>query len=130
WHGPVTPIAGELQEPSTPVVDSAELDDLGAVASSRRIFFNNNEAPAPPGPRAVPEQVAPEVTRQWALASQATVKMGIRKPGWDRVTQTELTAAGLGASVDPRTLQLFVDGTEQAIRVTGETATGFGAIEF
>ena len=29
----------------------------------------------------------PEVTRQWALAAQPTVKMGIRKPGWYRVTQ-------------------------------------------
>jgi len=117
WHGPYTPLVSELTEPVT--VDSPELSDIGS-ANSRRIFFNYNEDQAHPGPRAVPAQVAPEVTRQWALAAHATVKMGIRKPGWYRVTQSELLAAGLNPNVDPRTLQLFVDGTEQAMRVTGQ----------
>ena len=36
-----------------------------------------------------------------AWRRQATVKIGIRKPGWYRVTKAELVAAGLAADVDP-----------------------------
>jgi len=39
--------------------------------------------------------------------------MGNPQPGWYRVTQKTLVDAGLSASVDPRRLQLFVDGIEQ-----------------
>jgi len=123
WHGPITPVVGQLNETTNSAADSAELGAIGndAAANSRQIFFNYNEDPIHSGPRAVPAQVAPQVTQQWALASQATVKLGIRKPGWYRVPQSDLVAAGLGSSIDPHTLQLFVDGTEQAIRVNGET---------
>src|SRR6185436_15815888 len=110
----IAPVATALEEPRTD--DSPALDVVGA-ASSRRIFFNYNDDPVNAGPGAVPAQVAPEVTTQWDLAGGATVKLGIRKPGWYRVTQAELIAGGLGPAVDPHTLQLFVNGTEQALRV-------------
>jgi peptidase C25-like protein len=125
-HGPVTPAVGELQE--TPA-DSAELGDIGNAADSRRIFFNYSDDPVQPGARAIAPHVAPEVARQWALAAEATVKVGVRKRGWYRVTQPELVTAGLDPSIDPRTLKLFVDGTEQAIRVTGETDGVFDAAD-
>lgn len=57
---------------------------------------------------------------QNALASKAALKLSIGEEGWYRVTQPELIAAGLDAKVDPRNLQLYVEGQELAILVTGE----------
>jgi hypothetical protein len=131
YHGPLSVEVSSLTEPTT--IDSSELGAIGNATNSRRIFFNYNEDPVHPGPRAVPAPVEPEVTRQWALAAATTVKMGIQKPGWYRVTQPELVAAGLNPGIDPGTLQLFVDGTEQAIRVTGASGGAFApgaAIDF
>ena len=74
-----------------------------------------------------------QLTQQWALASQSAVKLGIQQQGWYRVTYDDLVAAGLAAQVDPATLQLFVNGTEQAIRVTTATPgvfTSGDAVEF
>jgi hypothetical protein len=55
-----------------------------------------------------------------ALASRAVVQVGVERPGWLRVGQGQLVAAGLPASVDPRRLQVFVDGAQLPIRVLGE----------
>jgi hypothetical protein len=49
------------------------------------------------------------------------VKLGVRDEGWYRVTQAELLAAGLDPKADPRTLQLYLGGVEQALLVTGES---------
>ncbi len=70
---------------------------------------------------------------QLALAAGAAVKLTVRQPGWYRVTQPQLLAAGLPADVDPAKLQLFADGVEQAIEVTGNAGAVFdanSAIEF
>lgn len=66
------------------------------------------------------------LTRQRALASGAAVKIAVRQPGWYRVTQPELVAAGLNPNVDPSLLQLYSDGVEQAILLKGSTKN-FGA---
>jgi hypothetical protein len=61
------------------------------------------------------------------------VKLLVRKEGWYRVTQSELVAAGLDPTVNPKRLQLFVDGEEQSILVTGEKDKRFDpedAVEF
>ena len=63
--------------------------------------------------------------QQWTVASQNAVKMIVNKDGWMRVTRDELVAAGLDANADPRRLQLFADGIEQAMSVTSD-----GSIEF
>jgi hypothetical protein len=70
---------------------------------------------------------------QLALAAGAAVKVGVSETGWTRVTRDELLAAGLDPQVDARTLQLFSDGIEQALRVTGNgdaTLDAGEAIEF
>jgi hypothetical protein len=54
---------------------------------------------------------------QQALAGSRAVKIYIQEEGWYRVTQPELVAAGLDPAVNPRFLQLFVDGQEQPILV-------------
>ena len=53
-----------------------------------------------------------------------------QRTGWYRVTRRELVAAGLDRKVDPRLLQLFVDGIEQAIYVKGEKDGRFGRYDF
>jgi hypothetical protein len=129
FHGPISPVVNELADLSTS--DSDELGALGDEINARRIFFSNSDDPAHAGAGASAPVPPPEVATQWNLAAAAgAVKIGVRKPGWYRVTQPELLTAGLASNVDPRTLQLFVDGTELAIRVTGETDGHFDAIEF
>ncbi len=129
WHGPITPVDSALQEPT--IDDSAELDDLYDATIGKRTFITYNDDAAASGTASA--QVQPAMTSQWSLAGQSTVKIGIRKPGWYRITQPELVAAGLGAGTDPRMLQLFVNGSELAIKVIGESDGTFDAsdaIEF
>ncbi len=67
------------------------------------------------------------------LASGPAVKISVKREGFYRISQPELLAAGLSAGVNPRNLQLFVDGLEQPISVTGEMDENFGpsdAVEF
>ncbi|HXI28505.1 MAG TPA: C25 family cysteine peptidase, partial [Vicinamibacterales bacterium] len=127
-HGPVTPIVSILQEP--PTTDSDEVSDLNTIVNARRIFFATTEESGQAAPLTVAPQVAPEVSRQWAVAAQASVKLGVHKPGWYRVSRDDLAAAQFDTSGDPNNLQLFADGVEQAIRIVGQTSNSFDAIEF
>ena len=71
--------------------------------------------------------------QQLSLASVGAIKIVVRSPGWVHVGQPALAAAGLPAGVDPTTLQLFADGVEQALEVTGNgdaTFTSEEGIEF
>jgi hypothetical protein len=57
----------------------------------------------------------------------------LRQEGWYRVTQPELVAAGPNPGADSRFLQLYVDGREIPIRVTGQEDGRFDpadAVEF
>jgi hypothetical protein len=66
------------------------------------------------------------------LAALPAVKILIDHEGWYRVSQPQLTAAGLPPNVDARSLHLYAEGVEQPIRITGAGAE-FGpgsAIEF
>lgn len=66
-----------------------------------------------------------------AQATGAALKIAIRQPGWYRITQTELIAAGLSPNVDPSLLQLYADGVEQPILQTGANLfDAAGSIEF
>jgi hypothetical protein len=78
-------------------------------------------------------QVSTNLSKQWNLAAGPAVKLLVRKEDWYRVTQPELVAAGLDPAVNPKKLQLFVDGEEQSILVTGAKDKRFDpedAIEF
>ncbi len=70
---------------------------------------------------------------QWAVAASPGLKIFIHKEGWYRITQPELVAAGLSASINPRYLRLFVDGEEQPLKVSARGGNRFGpedAVEF
>lgn len=57
---------------------------------------------------------------QQKIAAGAAVRIQVRKTGWYRVSQSELVAAGLDSSADSRLLQLYVDGHEVPVRISGE----------
>jgi hypothetical protein len=83
-----------------------------------------------PGPRG---NSVPDPQTQQYLASRAAVKILVREEGWYQVSQPDLVAAGLSSRVDPRYLQLFVEGREQPMGVIGGKGGRFGpqdAIEF
>ncbi len=63
------------------------------------------------------------------FGAQDAVKISISAEGWYRVSQPELLAAGLSGNVSPHSLQLFVDGQEQPICVTGASDGRFDAAD-
>ena len=126
WHGPIVPVdGGHLLDVGPPApgervrgANSASLDGLGqnSGTSRRRFFTGRASVDEVDGDTLVSD---PRQT-QWRLAGRASVKIGVQRSGWYRLSQPQLLAAGLDPDVSPRTLALFVDGVEQAIRVTGE----------
>ena len=57
------------------------------------------------------------------LAAQKAVKISVNHEGWYRVTQPELVRAGIDPKVDPRMLQLYVDGKESPIFIAGKNGS-------
>lgn len=70
------------------------------------------------------------VSRPTNLASQAAVKISVSGEGVYKVTQAQLVAAGLASKVDPQLLQLYVDGQQQPITVSGEGDGSFDASDW
>lgn len=85
---------------------------------------------------AAARQIAPETDawrRQLSLAAGAAVKIGVRRHGWQRVTESRLTAAGLRAGAEARNLQLYAEGVETPMIVHATDGNSLGAdgyIEF
>jgi len=70
---------------------------------------------------------------QRSLAGRPAVKIAVSRPGWYRVTQPQLVAAGLPPNTNPHNLRLFAYGVEQPLRVIGTAQGRFepgDAIEF
>ena len=111
WHGPfVLATSGDKQRPA-PIEQSKLLAVLGETERDSK----------PVEPRATLAR-ASSSERQFLppIPSGGAVKIGIEDTGWYRVTQPELIAAGLDPALDPRRLQMLVDGRELAISVDGE----------
>ncbi|HWO00110.1 MAG TPA: C25 family cysteine peptidase, partial [Blastocatellia bacterium] len=111
WHGPVPAMPGdsEAQNPNT--------QNTRALAS-----LAGAEAPSSPlAPTVSPRRVTEsDLNVQREIASAPAVKIAIKKTGFYRVTQPDLVNAGLNSDIDPRRLQLFVDGRQLSISITGE----------
>ena len=80
-------------------------------------------------PSASRAQAPAPADQQLVLAAAGAVKMLVRGTGWFRVGQPALVAAGLSGGADPALLQLFADGVEQALTVTGNGDNRFTADE-
>jgi hypothetical protein len=59
--------------------------------------------------------------QQYALAAGPAIKISVCGEGWYRLTQPQLLAAGLSPDVDPRLLELYVNGIEQPMLVSGQS---------
>jgi hypothetical protein len=141
-HGPVT--ASLSQEPLPALANSELLSALEQQANGAPYVQTVDPAPgaaagrwleetprAGPGGRGLRHKAA--LPAQKFLAGQPAVKILVKEPGWYRVSQPELVAAGMNPRVDPQRLQLYVDGRKQAMRVAGQNDRRFGpqdAIEF
>lgn len=125
WYGPIA-VSPPGHPSSSPPLDQAQalpLSSLGKAPAHLR-------ATGPSVRRATPaERPAPSSARQSLLAAQPVIKLSIRHEGWYRVTQANLVAAGLDPNVDPRLLQLYVDGREVPILVAGEDDGRFDATD-
>ncbi len=94
---------------------------------SRAIFYEIVPDSTPSEPRLPPSE------EQWALSAQPGMKIYVKEDGWYRVGEPELVAAGLRPGIDPRYMQLYADGVEQSILVTGDDDGRFDpsdAVEF
>jgi uncharacterized repeat protein (TIGR01451 family) len=68
-----------------------------------------------------------------SLDGVPAVKISVRAEGWYRVTRAALVAAGLEADTDARSLQLYAEGVEQPMQISGRGIGPLGpndAIEF
>jgi peptidase C25-like protein len=116
-YGIEEPLAGSSQAP-VGKGDVSLLSALGQEASEK----NSAESATRSVERtAGVVKLKPALMRtQAVVASSPSIKLWIQREGWYRIEQPQLVAAGLPADVDPSRLQLFVDGQEVPIRVTGK----------
>jgi hypothetical protein len=69
----------------------------------------------------LPALDSPLRATQQKIAALPAVKIGVERAGWYRLTQPQLVSPGLlSPAINPRRLQLFVDGAQVPISVTGE----------
>ncbi|HSO75908.1 MAG TPA: putative Ig domain-containing protein, partial [Blastocatellia bacterium] len=116
WHGPFVAVPSTAKQHSASVQQAKTLAALSPTeAPSVRLESQAALLPAGAASSAAQSQMQSAI-----ISSPNTLKLPIKHEGWHRVTQQELTAAGLSSSIDPRNLQLFVDGRQQAISVTGQ----------
>ena len=128
WHGPVG-------------VDRSRSRDRLPPSGSRAVSLNSLGAnpvqanfPTPvPRTADATQAGAAQFAAQAEIASRPAIKLSVKQEGWYRVTGQELLAAGLDPATDPRLLQLFAEGQEQAFAVRGEDDGRFNSsdsIEF
>ncbi len=128
WHGPVFAKQTGGKPPARSLADM--LSQVGRASGGDATRPAESFADLP---RLSQSGSSAASVQQASLASSQAVKIGVRQAGWYRVTQRELTNAGLDPKTEPRTLQLFVDGMELPINVIGEEDGSFDvddSIEF
>lgn len=109
WHGPI--FANAAPGTETPAQSSKTLADLMATRDSSFPVEARAKIPTP---------TSAGLRTQSTIASSYAIKIGVEHEGWYRLTQPELLAAGLDPTIDPRNLQMFVDGRQSPLLVNGE----------
>jgi hypothetical protein len=116
-RGPIMPVAGHVDRQQS--AQALMLDQLAANQTTAQagwpVSWNKQEVQL----SRLPARTAGVLSRQRYLTNQSGVKISVRQAGWVRITQAELIAAGLDANVNPTRLQLFTDGAELAMAVSG-----------
>jgi hypothetical protein len=123
WHGPVAiQKSGVRSQRSEADQQALTLSEIGNRASP--------DPSSPLEPKAQTAEIrSASIQAQGALASQPAAKIAVKREGWYRITQAELDATGFNTRVDPRLLQLFVDGSELPIIVSGEQDGSFDSTD-
>lgn len=132
WHGPIRPVESDAPRQKKP--RSILLGEAGRPRRTRtktRLtrpqHRKDHGRRRPVHPLSISVQVprpweaphlSPEAV-QYALAAAPAIQLRIREPGWYRVSQPELVRAGLDPEMDPGQLQLYAEGQQQPIKVTG-----------
>jgi hypothetical protein len=117
-HGPVFPQSVDALSESRNV---PLLNQISRIGSFTKSILKTNFASAK------------DLKKQKQIAASNAIKIYVKDDGWYRVSQPQLIAAGLDPDVNPRKLQLYLNGKQQAILVTGQNDGTFDpqdAIEF
>ncbi|WP_089720316.1 C25 family cysteine peptidase [Candidatus Entotheonella palauensis] len=125
-HGPITARADAST--TSPLVSSPWLGHLGKQASRARPVprrrrpsrISGPSVTTPQQPRAWEQAELTSRDIQWAIVADPALKIRVDASGWYEIGQPALVQAGLDEAVDPRYLQLFVQGEEQPVLVMGE----------
>ncbi len=115
WHGPIG-------------IDRSRSRDKLPPSGSRAVLLSSlganpvraNSPTQVPRAADTTQAAAAQFAAQAEIASRPAIKLSVKQEGWYRVTGQELLAAGLDPASDPRLLQLFAEGREQAFAVRGE----------
>jgi hypothetical protein len=66
-----------------------------------------------------------QALQPFALAGLPAIKLSVNHEGWYRINQPDLVGAGLDPNVNPRNLQLFVDGREVPMTIQSSQSGKF-----
>ncbi len=127
FHGPISPGNNSAPRNATQSLMIQELNAPYSVPDS--VPGNSSASEVMEAVAVVSSSTSQQQQTQFQLAAHAAIKIFVRREGWYRVTQPQLVAAGLSASVDPNLIRLFAEGVEQRIRIVGAGSGpgGFGA---
>jgi uncharacterized repeat protein (TIGR01451 family) len=122
FHGPIS-VQGNSVSPSA--LQSLMMSELN---STDTVPENSAASEVMEAVASVSTSTPQQQQTQFQLAGQPAVKIFVRREGWYKITQPQLIAAGISASVDPSRLRLFAEGVEQPIRIVGAGpgSGGFG----
>ncbi len=122
FHGPIVAktVGGAPPEQSSAQLLSRTGNALAQTGTTRQVGRSAQMPLAAQGRAAAP---------QVDLSAQAAAKLWVKSEGWYKVSQADMIAAGISPSVNPRLLQLYVDGVEQPMIVNGELDGRFDATD-
>ncbi len=139
WYGPVYVSGSFSGRNATPPARARVLEELNAQANrTAQTEYAATETAGQPGGGLTGrgEAQAPTAAAQlrtteqpWTLPNEKAAKLAVKQNGWYRVTAAELQAAGFDTNVNPGLLQLFADGVEVPMRVSGK-GNSFDLLEF
>jgi peptidase C25-like protein len=114
WHGPFTAVQPAGKQRPAAVEKARTLAALSISETSSAPV--ESRAALASGSGSIPTLQVQSII----ASSPNSLKLHVKREAWYRVSGQELFDAGLNASVDPRVLQLFVDGKQQPIKISGE----------
>ncbi len=115
WHGPFGVLPGDGREPRSSLPNRAVM-----LSEINRLMAQGDGSHSVEPLAVLPPLTSPLRAVQQEIASLPAVKIGVERAGWYRLTQAQLISAGLATAINPRMLQLFVDGQQVPIFVSGE----------